>query len=427
METKLKQKDKWTTELVVELNSDELKRYIHDIEHAAAAHVEVDGFRKGHVPPDIARQHLDAPQVLHEALSVALEKSLSEAITANSLDVIRVSDLKVEENTAERLRYTVILHLYPAITLPDLAAHKVKRRAVTVDDKEITDALETLRNTRATFTDADRPAGDGDRVEVDFTVTLDNAVIEGGESKNHPLVIGGKNFMPGFEEALIGLRAGEEKRFSLTAPTDYYQQHLAGKNLDFHVTMRKVQAVERPALTDAFAQSVGQFQNLDQLRGAVREGLYAEKEHQERQRLRGQILDELIGTAAVEVPPSMVDEQLDTLIADFDHSLHERGMELGMYLARLKKTHEELRKDWRADAERQVKIAILVHKVAQENHISVQTQEVEEMLGEALQTAISRGKAVADADIPRMREALTERMLNERALDFIEGICAESA
>ncbi len=425
MEHTLKQKDTWTTLLTVELGEGELKRYVADVERAAAQDIEIPGFRKGKAPLEIARQHLDSAAVLREALSRALEGSLSEAIAASGLDVMKVTDLDIKENTAQRLRYAVLLHLYPTVPAVDLAACRVERKPVTVADADVAEALETLRTSRATFTPKDGPAAEGDRVEVDFTVSLNGSVIEGGESKRHPLVIGGKNFMPGFEEALVGLRAGEEKSFTLTAPKDYYQEQLAGKTLDFKVTVQAVQLVAKPELTDEFAKSVGQFQNVEQLRAAVRQGLQAEAEQREHQRVRGAILDALLAATPIEVPPSMVQEQLDGMVADFERSLHQRGMELGMYLAHLKKTQDDLRAGWQADAERQVKIALLVHAVAKEHQISVPAAEVQQVLTEALQAAVAEGKGnVAEADVPHLERVLTERMLNERALDFLEETCA---
>lgn len=426
MEAKIKNIDAWTATLTVELDRDELKKHIGAIEKAAAADIEITGFRKGKAPLDVVRQHLDTDKVLQEALGRALEMSLSDAIANNGLEVIRVGDLKIKENSAEKLNYSVTLHLYPQVTLPELAAHSVERKPINVTDDEVSEALETLRNTRSTFSDTNSAASDGNRVEVDFTVRLDGQIIEGGESKNHPLIIGGKNFMPGFEEELIGLNVGQEKNFSLTAPGDYYQQNLAGKKLEFHVAMRKVQNVERPELTDAFAQTVGQFKDMEQLKAAIRDGLCQEKEQHERQRVRGQILDKLIGVSAIDVPPYMIEEQIDAMISDLDHTLHERGMELGMHLTHLKKTQNDLRKEWRKDAEKQVRAALIVREIAKKNRISVTEQDVEAVLAEAIQAAISNGQAeIPDVDIARMRKAITERMMNERTLDFIEGVCVK--
>lgn len=426
MEAKIKNIDAWTAILTVELNCDELKEHIGAIEKTAAAEIEITGFRKGKAPLETVRQHLDTAKVLQEALGRALEMSLSNAIAANELEVIKVSDLKIKENSAEKLNYSVTLHLYPKVTLPDLAAYSIERKQVNVVDAEVSEALETLRNTRSTFKDIDSSAINGNRVEVDFTVRLDGKIIEGGESKNHPLIIGGKNFMPGFEEELIGLSVGQEKDFSLVAPDDYYQQNLAGKKLDFHVIVRKVQKVECPELTDEFAQSVGQFKNIDQLKTAIRDGLGQEKEQHEHQRVRGQILNELIDGSTISIPQYMVDEQLDAMISDFDRTLHERGMELNMYLSHLKKTQNDLRKEWRKDSEKRVKAALIIREIAKKNHISVTEQDVEAVLGETIQTAISHGQAeIPDVDIARMRQAITERLRNERTLDFVESICVK--
>ncbi len=424
METTLRDIDAWTKEMSVEMGRDELKEHIRAVEEAVAADMDMAGFRKGKIPLEKARENMDTAQVLQEALGRALEVSLSDAIALHHLEVMKVSDLKIKENSVEKLQYSITLHLFPEIKVPNLTACHVERRAIEVTEQDVSDALETLCNTRATFKDKATPVVQGNRVEVDFTVTMNGVVIEGGESRNHPLIVGGKNFIPGFEEALVGLSVGQEKDFSLEAPEDYYQRELAGKKLDFHVVVRKVQDVEKPELTDAFAQTVGHFATVEKLKNAVHEGLRAEKEHHERERVRGQMLEKLVDAAAITIPSALIDEQLEIMIADFDHTLHERGMELAMYLARLKKTQEDLKKDWRKDAERQVKNALLIRQIAKENHITTTDQEVEVLLNEALQSSIAQGQASVPAtDVSRMRRTITERLINERVLEFIENIC----
>jgi trigger factor len=319
----------------------------------------------------------------------------------------------------------VQVHVWPAVTLPDLETIKVERKPIEVSDAEIDEALDTVRNMRATFLDKVEAAVTGDRVEVDFDASINGTPIEGGTSRNHPLVIGGKSFMPGFEEELVGLAAGQSKQFTLTAPKDYYEASVAGKKVDFSVTMRKVQSVLKPAADDAFAKTLGNFNGLDQLRVSLREGIANEKQAKEKQRLRLAILDAIIEKSSIPAPESLVKSELDDMIHRFGHDLQGRGIELSMYLARMKKTEDDLRKDWYAEAQRQVRITLVLRTTAKQKSITVTPEEVESALNETITELIRQGQVTEDqVDPQRIRNALAERMLTDRTLDFLEGICA---
>lgn len=416
----------WKTTLTVELDRTELARYIEQVEAQATAELEIDGFRKGKVPKDVARKHIDQQQLLQAALEQALHRSLAVAINEQSLDVLHVSDLSIKENTAEKLLYSVVLTVSPEITTPDLSQVKVARKPVEVTDQEIEQTLTMIRESRAAFNAKEGVAAIGDRVEVDFTVKEGGKVIEGGESKNHPVMLGDNKFIPGFEDQIVGMKKDEEKSFSLTAPKDYFHKDVAGKKLDFSVTVRSIQTVDKPELTDAFAQSIGQFQNVDQLKGSIREGVYAEKREKETQRVRLEILDHLIKKADIPAPDFMVEDQLNAMIAGFDRDLHERGMEMGMYLAHLNKTQDDLRKEWRPEASKQVRISLLVHAIAKQKSLLAEESEVEETFNQMIQMMVARGNAdPASIDAENMKQNIRERLTTEKTLNFIEGICAE--
>jgi trigger factor len=264
-------------------------------------------------------------------------------------------------------------------------------------------------------------------VEVDFDASIAGTPVEGGSSRNHPLIIGGKNFMPGFEEELVGLAAGQTKQFTLTAPTEYYEQSLAGKTIDFSVTVRRVQAVLKPAADDAFARSLGQFTDLAQLRANVHDGLLREKNAAERQRIRLAILDAIISATTVPAPVHLCERELDQMVHRFEHDLRDRGMELSMYLARIKKTQEQLRTEWMPQAERQVRIMLILRALARSQNIAVDQQELESQMNAAITEMVRSGQATEDqVDPERVRTALSERILTEKTLGFLESRCATS-
>lgn len=407
--------------LRVEMDAQDLREHILHAQQELGGEITVEGFRKGKAPQEILQQRLNPAAVREHALEHALEESFTAVAKEQNWDIAKTEKLSVEENSADRLVYSVSVLLYPNVELPDLSGVRVPRQQVTVSDQELSEALESVRSMRSTFHDKNDAAAEGDRVEVDFSVSHDGKPIEGGESKNHPLVIGGKGFIPGFEDQLVGMRAGEEKKFSLDAPKDYYHPDIAGKHLDFTVTMQKVQSVERPELNDAFAQSLGQFTSLQELSERTRGGLMHEKEEKERQRVRVMILDEIAKKLTVALPAFLVEDELSEMVERFSRDLASRGMQLGMYLASVKKTEEELRASWRADAERQVRFALILRAVARQQKISVPSSAIDAMMEDVLREATSRGGALPEGANPEaMRQAIAQKLLSDQTMQWLE-------
>jgi trigger factor len=413
-------------ELAVELGRDDLVEYVRSAEDALGQQVNIDGFRPGKAPREKIRQHVGEAHILETALEAAVQRSLAQVIAEQKLDVVEASDLSVKENTADKLVYSVKLQLFPEVKLPVLASVKVKRRAVAVEPKEVNEAMETVKASRAVLTDSSEPAQKGDRVEVDFEVKENGQLIEGGQSLNHPVTIGKENFIPGFEDQLLGMKKDEKKEFSLNAPQDFANKTIAGKKLEFVVTMKDIKNVALPELNDAFAKSLGKFENLDQLLLNLRDGLTEEKKDKENQRVRLEIMNGLIDKAGVKVSSAMIEDQLTTMMQNFDQDLHRHEMELSLYLSKINKTQEDLKKEWRPEAERQVKMALVLHAIARENNLTITPEETDEALESVVQsTMLQSGGASPNLDMARMRTAIASRLLNEKTFQFLEKTCVE--
>lgn len=411
----------------MELGQEDLQKYVDKAEDVLGDNLEVKGFRKGKVPKNLFKKYLDQGEVRALALEIAVEASLSDIIKNNSLDVLDTSQLSIEKNDPAQLKYSILLDLFPRVELADLGSIKVKRQDLKVEEKEVDDAVEVIKNSRSNFISKDDSEGakNGDRIEVDFEVKKNGQIIEGGVSRNHPLIIGGRSFIPGFEDQLVGMKKGEEKSFSLTAPDDYFYKDIAGKTLNFNVKVNDIKRVVRLEVNDDFARSLGRFANLAELRENVREGLAQEKRMKESRKLRLEILDSIIGRSNIEVPDGLLNKQFDIMVSDFDHTLHEKGLELGLYLAKIGKTQEELKKDWAKDAERQVKTSLILKKLAKDLKIEASQEEVEEMTGRVFQSAIARGEARRDdIDPVKIKKDIESRIVNEKTLEHLESRCA---
>lgn len=427
MQSNIKNINENQVKTFVTLGPKDLQKYLSKAQEIIGSQAEIKGFRRGKAPEDLVKKYAGQERIKELVLEIALEQSLAEVIEANSLEVLETSQLSIDKNEAEQLDYSVILDLFPKVELVDLNKIKVQKKTVNVEEKEIEEALEAVKNSRANFIAKDdkRPVEIGDRVEVDFEVKKDGQIIEGGVSKSHPLIVGGKSFIPGFEDQLIGMNKGEKKLFSLTAPEDYFYKTVAGRSLDFNVTVVDIKKVITSELNDDFARSLGRFSGLDDLRNNIKDGLIKEKSVKEDQKLRLEILDSIIQQSKIDVPTKLVNNQLDNMIADFDTSLHEKGLELGLYLNRIGKTQEELKKEWTKDAEKQVKSSLVLRRLARNLKIEASQDEVDEAAEQLIQTAITRdGVSQNDIDVAKVKESLVVRIVNEKTLDYLESHCA---
>lgn len=420
MITKLKPVVDSQTELEVELNKEELREYLEKSSETLSRAVSIAGFRPGKVPFEVLRKEIGDKKILEEALEMAVVGSLAKATQKEKLEVMASSELKIIENTADLLRYSVRLMLYPAVDIKAYKNLNLEKKEIQVEDKEIEEAVKYILKSRATYQDFDGPAKKGHHLEIDFEVGIGGQPVEGGKSENHPFVLGKGNFIPGFEEQLIGLKKSEAKEFSLEAPKDYYQKNLAGQKLDFKVIVKSVKTVLIPELNEDFIKSLGRFDSEKELKKNITEGIKAEKEQKETERWRGEILEKISAGSNIEVPEKMIEQQLDALIANFDQNLHTQGMELSLYLAHLKKSQDDLRKEWRGQAEKQIRQSLILREVGRKEKIKVSEQEIEKTAASLLMRYVEQGQDQSKVEAEVLKQRAEEAIFREKVFQYLE-------
>lgn len=408
----------------IELTTEDLKRYIQKAGLELTASIAMDGFRAGKVPLEVLRRKVGDEKILEIAMDLAVKDSFFQAVKKEKLDVVSSFDLKVTENTAQKLKYGVRLLLFPEIKLGEYQNLGITPQPVEIKEEEIREALEYIRRSRATYQEAEGPAETGQKLEIDFEVKNGGKAIEGGKSENHPLTLGEGSFIPGFEEELRGMKRGDTKSFFLHAPEDYYQKSIAGKKLDFTVILKSQKAVLLPELNDEFAKSLGNFSSAEVLKRDITQGLKKEKEQKEQERVRLQILDKISEKTIMEVPAQMVEEQLDVMVANFDQSLHERGLELSLYLTQTKKTEGDLRKEWRKKAERQIRHGLIMRAISKVEDITISDEEVNEAVTGLLSRYVGSEEERGKLNLEEVKRRAKESLLNEKVLEYLERVNA---
>lgn len=413
-------------ELTVSLEKGDLLSYITEAEEYLAHQVKLKGFRPGRAPKEKVRDKIGEDRIREESLRIAVQSSLKKVLAKESFDIIEQLDFKIKENSTEKLVYQAMFLVFPEFALGDYKGLEIKRNVITVAEQEIKDVLNEILKSQTVFNEVKKPARAGDRVEVDFTIKHKGVVIEGGKSENHPIVLGDGKFIPGFEERLIGMKTGEARHFTLQIPADFYQKAIAGKELDFEVLVKKVESQTLPELNDKFAGSLGNFCSLKELKASIKRGLTMEKEIKERDRVRLAVLEKIASTTEIKMPPALIERRLDAMVQDLDNELHQKGMELGLYLAHIKKTQDELRRDWRPRAELQAKMGLITRAVAKAENLKVSEEEADEELQVVLQRYIVGGQegmgpeALQNVDTGELKSKIRDTLLNEKALEFLE-------
>lgn len=306
------------------------------------------------------------------------------------------------------------------IKLANYKGIEVKKHELKVEEKEIDNALNYLQKSRAKIITINQSAQKGNRIEIDFEVRSGGVQIENGSSKNHPLILGEGHFLPGFEDQLGGMKAGEEKEFSLKVPADWSDKRIADKSLDFKVKMNIVQERQLPEINDEFAKSMGKFDNLSAFKENVKQGLMQEKEMMEKQRMRIEIIEKVAEDSKIEAPEVLVERELENMVNEFKMNVDQFGMDFETYLTQIKATAEELKKGWKEQAEKRVKIGLCLKAIADKEKIVSTTQEIEERMNQELMRYSDVGKVKKDIDLVAFKEYTENILINEKVFELLE-------
>lgn len=424
MHSTLERLPKNTAALEVEVSVEELLPFLDRAANELSHRHPVPGFRAGKVPFAVLVKRVPYEQVMETALPKIVRATLPDALTKENLKAVGSPRIELLKNAqGNPLVYKATVALLPDVELGDYRALATKRQPVTITDTDVAKVLHDLRQSRAKEKLILRPATRGHKVEIDFRGTLDSVPLEGATSANHPLILGSGQFIPGFEEALIGMNANESRSFPLRFPEDYHEARLAGKTVDFHVTVKNVYELELPDADDAFAATVGAFKNLEELKEQLRENLNEERQRRERERLERAILEEIAGVSTIgELPDALIDEECAKMLAELRDGARERGMEWDKYLESIKRDEAALRAEFRPQAEHRLRLSLTLRAVAEAERIEVSDNDVDKEIEQAKKLYASNPEIQRNLGSGAYRSTMKTMLVNRRVAEFLIGL-----
>lgn len=423
MKTQSKKLEKSQLELVFELEVGEVEKEFEATAKSLSQEMKVSGFRPGHVPLAIVKKQIGEEVFWQEAAMAALRKAYVKYILDNKVEAIGRPEIEITKVAPNNpFVFKAKVAILPHFDLPNYSQIKAKKREIKIEEKEIEKTLGDLRKSRSIFNIVKRPAKNGDRAVINFKARLNKVVVEHGEGRDTPITIGEKKFVPGFEENLIGTSAGEKKNFSVRFPKEYFQKNMADKDVDFEVEVLRIEEIVLPLIDDAFAKTLGKFASLSELKKRLEDNLKHEAEDKEKMRYEEEILDRLLEKTTVELPEVLVESELDKIIGEIKGMVESSGGEYNAYLASIKKTEDDLRKEFRVRAEKRAKASLILRAVAQKEKINASEEEVEKEVNLALvryQHDPEMAKKIQSEEYHSYLHGIIE---NRKVFDFLKNV-----
>ncbi|HVR90799.1 MAG TPA: trigger factor [Novosphingobium sp.] len=344
--------------------------------------VKMPGFRPGKVPANLLKK-MHGPALHQEALNNSIREAMDQLVTKQKLRPAMQPQVSLGEDYEEGkdARVEVALEVLPTFPAPSLDGMKLEKLVVPVADAEVDEAVAKIAEGQKSYTDAKKgkKAENGDQLIIDFVGKVGGVAFDGGSAEGQPLELGAGRFIPGFEEQLVGVKAGDEKQIAVTFPADYGAENLAGKAATFDITVQAVKVAGDTKVDEDFAKSLG-LESLDQLKGLLRGQLEQETAGQTRTQMKRALLDQLAAGHDFDVPPSMVEAEF----AQIWQQLEQEAQNEEDPSAALKEIEDE-KEEYRSIAVRRVRLGLLLSEIGQANGVEVTNQEMQMLLSQAAQ------------------------------------------
>ena len=420
MKTTIKKISDTRVEITVTLEKAELAEARKKAVARLANEVKLPGFRKGKAPIDLAEKQLNPNEISQTALDLAVRLAVPKAFMDNKQNPLVIPSVNVTKYIPdESAEFTATADILPEVKLGDYKKLGVKKAEIKVSDKDINDVLENVAKSFAEKKAVKRAAKMTDDVIIDFTGKKAGKPFAGGSAHDFTLGLGSHQFIPGFEEGIVGHEPGDKFEIPLTFPKDYHAKEMAGKKVVFEVLLKQVNEVKIPKIDDDFAKKCGPFKKLDELKADIKKNLAAQNEHKAEEKYKDDLIAALVAKSKVTAPEILVKDQLRFIKDDITRNAAAQGMSFDDYLKQTSQTEETWEKEATKIAEARVKSSLVLQILARDQKITVSDSEVSAKITELRDVYKKSPEALKNLKDPQIRQDVKNRMTIEKTLEFL--------
>ena len=343
-----------------------------------AKKINIPGFRKGKAPKSIVYKMVGESYFYEDAINSSYGDAYEEALKESGLEAVAYPEVELKDVDGSQYTFIAKVTVKPEVKLGEYKGLKVERESDKVSDADVENELNAMADRNARMGEAPEGAKAelGDTAVIDYEGFVGDVAFEGGKGEDHPLTLGSGQFIPGFEEGVVGHKAGESFDVKVTFPTEYHSEELAGKDATFKVTIKELKRKELPALDDEFAKDVSEFDTLEELKKDLAEKMAAEKKDQADSKMENDLLEQAVKNMTVEIPTVMFEEKAQDMVEEFGYRLRTQGMDMDMYMKYTGTTPEALTAQFMPQAEAQVRTTLLLEKIADAEKIEITEEDI---------------------------------------------------
>ena len=405
-------------ELQFSVDKETFDKAINAVYRKMVKNITVPGFRKGKAPKSVVERMYGKGVFYEDAINEVLPEAFGAAVEESKLDIVGNPEFDIVSIDENGLVMSAKVFVKPDITVNNYVGLEVTKRVEKATDEEIDREIEMVRERNSREIEiTDRAADNGDNVIIDYSGSVDGVLFDGGTAEKQPLLLGSGQFIPGFEEQIVGKNIGDEFDVSVTFPTEYHAEELAGKAAVFKVKLHSINKIELPELDDDFAKDVSEFDTFDEYKADIKAKIEKRHETAAENKVEEDLMNKLIEALEDEIPETMYDVEVENCVRDYDNRLRMSGLDLGTYFKYTGMTLEQLREQMRPQAINQVKGRLILEKIAALESLVPSDEMIEEeynRMSTAYNVPLDQVKASIDAS------AIAEDMKVKMALDFVK-------
>ena len=406
-------------ELTVSVDGEIFEKAINKVYKKQVKKINIPGFRKGKAPRHIIERMYGTEVFYDDAMQECYPDALYEAAKEQGLEIVAVEKLEAIEAGKDGFTFKTDIIVKPILTVDGYKGFEIEKKSTEVTDELVDEEIEKVRDRNSRMvTVEDRAAENGDTVVIDFEGFTDGVPFEGGKAENYSLSLGSGNFIPGFEEQVVGHSTGEEFSINVTFPEEYQAEELKGKDAEFKINLHEIKTKELPEVDDEFVKDVSDKETLDEYKVQLRAEIAKRLADEAEKDVDNQISEKLIALATDEIPEAMYDNQASDMVRDFDMRLRSQGMDLNTYMQYMGTDVNGLKAMYKDEAEKRVKLRLVLEAIAAQENIEV-TEEVLDAeygkMAEAYKMDVEKVKAAVPAD------SLTEDLKVQKALELVKN------